>query len=89
MIRSAEQHQEERPISLVFGRGSAVLRTLHNDLPFGRANAPPPYATALFQEQFKNRKLVRHCDLISQAGYVRRFNVYSKSDKISKHRMIY
>ena len=83
MIRSAEQHQEERPISPVFGRGPAALRTVHNDLPFGRAHAPPPYAAALFQEQFKNRKSVRHCDLISQAGFVRRFNVYSKSNKIS------
>jgi hypothetical protein len=62
LIRSAEQHQEERPIGLVFGRGSAALLTVHNDLPFGRAHAPRPYAAALFQEQFKNRKLIRHCD---------------------------
>ena len=62
MIRSAEQHQEECPISLVFGSGSAAFRTVHNDLPFRRAHAPPPYAAALFQERFKNRKLIRHCD---------------------------
>ena len=62
LIRSAEQHQEECPISLVFGSGSSAFRTAHNDLPFGRAHAPPPYTAALFQERFKNRKLIRHCD---------------------------
>ena len=71
LIRSAEQHQEERPISLVFGSGSAAFRTVHDDLPFGRAQAPPPYAAALFQEPFKNRKLIRHLrSLIGQPGLV-------------------
>ena len=59
-MRSAEQHQEERPISLVPGSGSATFRPVHDDVPFGRAQAPPPYAAALFQERFKNRKLIRH-----------------------------
>jgi len=71
LIRSAEQHQEERPISLVFGSGSAAFRTVHDDLPFGRAQAPPPYPAALFQEPFKNRKLIRHLrSLIGQSGLV-------------------
>jgi hypothetical protein len=70
-MRSAEQHQQERPISLVSGSGSAAFRPVHDDLPFGRAQAPPPYAAALFQEPFKNRKLIRHLrSLIGRSGLV-------------------
>jgi hypothetical protein len=49
-------------MSLVFGSGSTAFRTVHNDLPFGRAQAPLPYAASLFQERFKNRKLIWHCN---------------------------
>jgi hypothetical protein len=58
LIRSAEQHQEECPISLVFGSGSAAFRTLHDDIAFGRANAPPPSSAALPQDHVKNWKLI-------------------------------
>jgi hypothetical protein len=60
LIRRAEQHQEECPVSLVFGSGSTAFRPVHNDLTVGRAHEPAPYAAALFQERFKNRKLIRH-----------------------------
>ena len=72
-IRSAEQHLEECPIRFVFGSESAVFRTMHNDLPFGRAKAPPPYTAALFQECFKDGKLIRHRDrsLVSWSCVVR------------------
>ena len=86
MIWSAEQHQEERPISLVFGSGSTALRTEHNYLPFGGAQAPSPYAAALFQEQFKNREFIRHCDCSLVLGLVSfelvvGSKVYSKSGR--------
>jgi hypothetical protein len=48
--------------ALYLAAGPTGFSTVHNDLPFGRAHAPPPYAAALFQEWFKNRKLMRHCD---------------------------
>jgi hypothetical protein len=86
LIWSAEQHQEERPISLVFGGGSTALRTEHNYLPFGGAQAPSPYAAALFQEQFKNREFIRHCDCSLVLGLVSfelvvGSKVYSKSGR--------
>jgi hypothetical protein len=44
---------------------------VHDDFPLGRAQAPPPYAAALFQETFKNRKLIRHLrSLIGQSDLV-------------------
>ena len=55
-VRSAQQHQEKRPIGLVSGGGSAAFRALHDDLPFGRTNAPSPYAATLFQQGFKDRQ---------------------------------
>ena len=58
VIRRRQQQLEECPGSLVFGRGSVALRTLHDDGPFGRANAPPPYSAALLQHQFKNWELI-------------------------------
>jgi hypothetical protein len=58
-VRSAQQHLEERSISLVSSEGSAAFRALHNDLPFGRTNAPTPSTTALFQQDFEDRQLVR------------------------------
>jgi hypothetical protein len=60
---------------------------VHNDLPFGRAHAPPPYAAALFQEQFKNRKLLRHGDrslfsmVLGRSKFVAG-SMYSKSGKL-------
>ena len=61
-IRRPQQQQEECPVSLVFGSGSAPVRTLRNNLPFGRAHAPPPSPASLLQDHFKNRKLVGHCN---------------------------
>ena len=93
-IRSAEQHLEECPIRLVFGSESAVFRTTHNDLPFGRAKAPPPYTAALFQECFKDGKLIRHCDrsLVSWSCVVRsrsRFKGLRKNwDEIDNDRIV-
>jgi hypothetical protein len=60
-IRRPQQQQEECPVSLVFGSGSAPVRTLHDNLPFGRAHAPPPSPASLLQDHFKNRKLIGHC----------------------------
>ena len=61
-IRGPQQQQEECPVSLVFGSGSAAVRTLHDNLPFGRAHAPPPSPASLLQDHFKNRKLIGHCN---------------------------
>ena len=58
LIRRRQQQLEECPGSFVFGSGSAAIRTLHDDGPFGRANAPPPYSAALLQHQFKNGELI-------------------------------
>ena len=60
-IRRPQQQQEECPVSPVFGSGSAACRTLHDNLPFGRAHAPPPSPASLLQDHFKNRKLIGHC----------------------------
>jgi hypothetical protein len=61
-VRSAQQHQEERSVGVVSGKGSAAFRALHDDLPFGCTNAPFPRAATLFQQYFKDRQLMRHCD---------------------------
>ena len=68
------------------GGGSTALRTEHNYLPFGGAQAPSPYAAALFQEQFKNREFIRHCDCSLVLGLVSfelvvGSKVYSKSGR--------
>ncbi len=69
-IRRPQQQLEECPVSPVFGSGSAAFRTLHDNLPFGRAHAPPPGPASLLQDHFKNRKLVRHCNRFnSQAEF--------------------
>jgi hypothetical protein len=60
-IRRPQQQLEECPVSLVFGSGSAAVRTLHDNLPFGRAHAPPPSPASFLQDHFKNRKLIGHC----------------------------
>jgi hypothetical protein len=60
-IRRPQQQQEECPVSPVFGGGSAACRTLHDNLPFGRAYAPPPSPASLLQDHFKDRKLIGHC----------------------------
>ena len=44
--------------ALYLAAGSAAFRTLHDDRPFGCADAPPPCSAALRQGQFKNRKLI-------------------------------
>jgi hypothetical protein len=59
VIRSGLQHQEERSIGFVSGGGSAAFRAQHDDTPFGRANAPPVFATALVQHDLKDGKLIR------------------------------
>jgi hypothetical protein len=46
-IRRPQQQLEECPVSLVFGNGPAAFRTLHDNLPFGRAHAPPPDPASL------------------------------------------
>jgi len=46
-------------VSFVFGSGSAALRTLHDDIAFGCAHAPPPFSAAFLQDHFKNKKLVQ------------------------------
>ena len=61
-VGSAQQHQEERSVGVVSGKGSAAFRALHDDLPFGCTNAPFPRAATLFQQYFKDRQLMRHCD---------------------------
>lgn len=58
-IRRGQQKQEQCPVSLVFGSGSAAFRTLHDDRPFGCADAPPPCSAALPEGQFKNWKLIQ------------------------------
>ena len=60
-IRRPQQQQEECPVSPVSGSGSAACRTLHDNLPFGRAYAPPPSPASLLQDHFKDRKLIGHC----------------------------
>jgi hypothetical protein len=67
-IRRAQQQQKERPVSLVFGSGPAAFRTLHDNLPFGRAHAPPPGPASLLQDRFENRKLIGHCHRFSTVG---------------------
>jgi hypothetical protein len=59
-VRRPQQQQEECPVSLVFGRGSAAFRTPYHNLPFGRAHAPPPGPASLLQGHFENRKLIGH-----------------------------
>jgi len=54
-----QQQQKERPVGIVFGSGSAAFRTVHDDIPFGSADAPPPSSAALLQGQFKNWKLIQ------------------------------
>jgi hypothetical protein len=68
-IRRGQQQEEERPVSFVFGSGSAAFRTLHDDIPFGCAHAPPPCSPAFLQELFKNLKLVRHRDRALRSAY--------------------
>jgi hypothetical protein len=58
-VGSAQQHQEERSISCVSGRGSLAFRASHNDLPFGRTNTPIPCTTTLFQLDLKDGELMR------------------------------
>jgi hypothetical protein len=58
-IRRGQQQEEERPVSFVFGSGSAAFRTLHDDMPFGCADAPRQCSAALPQGQFKNWKLIQ------------------------------
>jgi hypothetical protein len=36
------------------------LGTKHNDLPFGRADAPSPFPAALFQHRFKDWQSTAH-----------------------------
>jgi hypothetical protein len=60
-VRSAQQHQEERSVGVVSGKGSAAFRALHDNLPFGCTNAPSPRAATFFQQYFKDRQLMRHC----------------------------
>jgi hypothetical protein len=67
-IRRPQQQQEECPVSPVFGSGSAAFRTLHGNLAFGRAHAPPPGPASLLQDHFKNRKLVGHCDRFNRSA---------------------
>jgi hypothetical protein len=57
-IRRGQQQLEECPVSFVFGGGSAAFRTLHDDLPFGCAHAPPPSSAALLYGEFKDWKLI-------------------------------
>jgi len=78
-IRRPQQQQEECPVSLVFGTGSAAVRALHDNLPFSRAHAPPPSPASLLQDHFKNRKLVEHCN---------RFKVKRGSISVSFHPVV-
>jgi hypothetical protein len=66
-VRRPQQQQEECPVSPVFGGGPAAFRTLHDNLPFGRAHAPPPSPASLLQDHFKNRKLVGHCHYFNRS----------------------
>ena len=60
-VGRAQQHQEERAIGLVSGGGPAAFRPEHDDLAFGRTNAPTPNPPPLFQHGFKDRQLMsRH-----------------------------
>jgi hypothetical protein len=54
-----QQEQEECPDGFVFGSGSAAFRTLHDNIPFGSADAPPPSSAALPQGQFENWKRIQ------------------------------
>jgi hypothetical protein len=58
--RRGQQQEEERPVSFVFGSGSAAFRTLHDDSPFGCAHVPPPRSAALLQDLIKNWKSIGH-----------------------------
>jgi hypothetical protein len=54
LIRRGQQQQEEGPVGLIAGGGSAAFRTMHDDIPLGCANAPLPISAALLQDLFKN-----------------------------------
>ena len=69
-IRRGQQKQEQCPVSLVFGGESAAFRTLHDNLPFGRAHAPPPGPASLLQDRFENRKLIGHCNRFNGSSRV-------------------
>ncbi len=57
-VGRGQEQKEERPVSFVLGSGSAAFRTLHDDIPFGCANAPPPFPAAFPRYHFKNSKLI-------------------------------
>jgi len=57
-IRRGKQQQEEGSLSLVLGSGSNAFKTLHENIPRGRANTPSPSPAALLHDHFKKWKLI-------------------------------